>query len=180
MKQSITKFLEFNGKNLIFLSVDGEYKIAIKPICEGVGVDYIQQFKNLKDDIMLGPKLCKHTILVPGNSQPRKYICLPEKYIYGYIFSIKSESEALIEYKEKCYELLFEFFHGTITSRKNLIKEKTLAEYEIEKIEKRLSENEDYKKMNKLKNTIATAKKQLNSLDKDIASEIQLNLFTGN
>ncbi len=40
------KFLEFNGKNIIFLNVDGTYWIALKPICEALGVDYVRCFKN--------------------------------------------------------------------------------------------------------------------------------------
>jgi hypothetical protein len=33
--------------------------------------------------------------LIPGDTQPRKYVCIPEKYVYGWIFSIKSDSEEL-------------------------------------------------------------------------------------
>ena len=50
MKQSIVKFLTFKGKTLLFLAKDGVYYVAIKPVCEAIGVDYIQQYKNLNDD----------------------------------------------------------------------------------------------------------------------------------
>ncbi|MBW7868873.1 MAG: hypothetical protein H3C31_11160 [Brumimicrobium sp.] len=59
-----TKFLQFNGKNIIFLNVDGTYWVAIKPICEALNVDYIRQFKNLKEGKILAPALSKQTMQV--------------------------------------------------------------------------------------------------------------------
>ena len=150
--------------------------MAIKRICEAIELDFNRQNKNLNQDIILGPKLAKQPILVPGDSQARKFICLPEKYIYGWLFSIKSDNTNLIEYKEKCYELLYEYFHGTITSRKKFIQEKTMAEREIELLEKKLELNEDYLKLHVLKGTISTVKKELTNLDKKIASEIQIDI----
>ncbi len=67
MKQSVTKFLEFNGKNLLFVTKDGIYWIAIKPVCEVLGVDYIQQFKNVNEDAILGPALAIQPMQVPGD-----------------------------------------------------------------------------------------------------------------
>ena len=50
MKNSIRKFLEFNGKVIYFLSKDGEYWIAIKPICEALGVYSPRQQKTIRAD----------------------------------------------------------------------------------------------------------------------------------
>ena len=36
MEKSIRKFLEFNGKTIYFLSKDGDYWVAIKPICDAL------------------------------------------------------------------------------------------------------------------------------------------------
>ena len=62
MKKEIRKFLEFNGKLIYFLAADGQYWIAIKPICRALGVDYVRQFKNLKEDETLAPALSKQTM----------------------------------------------------------------------------------------------------------------------
>ena len=113
MKQSIAIFLEFKGKNLLFLAKNGIYWIAVKPICEVLEVDYIRQFKNMKEDPILGPALSKQTMQVP-NDQTRSLVCLPEHFIYGWVFSIKSQSPQLLEYKKDCYEILFNHFHGAI------------------------------------------------------------------
>lgn len=42
------KFLEFNDKKIIFLSVDGTYWIALKPICEALNVDWNRSYQNVK------------------------------------------------------------------------------------------------------------------------------------
>lgn len=55
MKQSFEKFLEFNGKTLVFLAIDGIYWIAIKPVCEAINVNFSRQYRVLKADPILGP-----------------------------------------------------------------------------------------------------------------------------
>lgn len=130
MKKEVKKFLEFNGTTIYFLAANGEYWIAIKPICRALGVDYIRQFKNLKDDPILASALSKQTMQGP-DKQLRNYICLPEYFIYGWISQIHSQSPELQKYKWECYRVLYEHFHGTITGRKELLSEKAKAQVEI-------------------------------------------------
>ena len=110
-------FLSFNEKTIYFKEVGNEYWIAIKPICEALNVDYIRAYKNISEDENLSQLLSKQTMLDSlGRSQ--EMICLPEKYIYGWLFSLRSKSEALKQYQMKCYEVLFNYFNGAIiTSR---------------------------------------------------------------
>lgn len=92
------KFLNLNGKSIFFQHHDGKFWIAIKPICELLKVDYIQVFKNLKEDKILSQLLCDHT-MVGADNRKRKMISLPEKYIYGWMFSLQSKSDELYKYK---------------------------------------------------------------------------------
>lgn len=130
MRKEIRKFLSFNGKAIYFLAADGEYWIAIKPICIALEVDYIRQFKNLKEDPILAPALSKQTMQGP-DKQHRNYICLPEYFIYGWISQIQSQSPELQKYKWECYRILYEHFHGSITGRKELLSQKAKAQVEI-------------------------------------------------
>ena len=132
MKEEVKKFLEFNGKTIFFVASNGQYYIAIKPICRALNVDYVQQFKNLKEDEILSQLLCLHTMVGPDN-RFRKHVCLPEFFIYGWIFQIQSQSPELLKYKWECYRVLYEFFHGAITGRKELLSEKAKAQIEIDK-----------------------------------------------
>ncbi len=131
MKKSTAKFLEFNGKSIHFLAVDGVYWIALKPICEALNVNWNRQFQNLKEDVNLKAAFATQQMQAPDN-QLRNYVCLPEFFVYGWIFSIQSESEELAAYKWECYRILFDYFHGGITGRQGLLSEKAKAELEKE------------------------------------------------
>jgi len=176
METQIKKFLEFNGKAILFLQVDGTYFVAIKPICEALEVDFIEQFKQIKSDPVLS-QLLWNTTMVASDEKLRKMACLPEKFIYGWLFNIKkSKSEHLLEYKWKCYEVLYDYFHGTITHRQKLLKEKTKAELEIDVLEEKLEYNEDYRRLKDLKASIKDAGRALRNMDKDIINA-QLDLW---
>jgi hypothetical protein len=175
MKESIKKFLEFKGKNLLFLAKDGIYWVAIKPVCEAIGVEYTRQFKNIKEDPILGPSLAIQPMMVPGKKS-YQFTCLPEMFIYGWIFSIKSESKELLEYKRECYKVLFDFFHGTITGRQDLIRQKALATRQLETLDSKLSELEDYRKVGELKAQIARIGISMKEIEKEELND-QYSLF---
>ena len=42
------KFLEFNGKNIVFVNVDGTYWIALRPILDALNMAASRSLKNLK------------------------------------------------------------------------------------------------------------------------------------
>ncbi len=178
MKNEVKKFLEFNGKTIFFVSVDGQYWIAIKPICEALKIDYINQFKNLKEDKILSQLLSEQTI-VAADRKLRKMVCLPEFFIYGWIFSIQSQSEELQQYKLECYRILFNYFHGTITQRQNILKEKTLLDFQIEELERKITSTDDYRRLAELRKKKNKAKTKLLKLDNEIIEQ-QLDLWKSN
>jgi len=175
MSSKNSKFLEFNGKVIYFIDVNGTNWIAIKPICEALGVDFEAQRKLLKNDVVLSQLPSEQTV-VANDNRLRKMICLPEFYIYGWIFGINSQSKELKEYKWKCYELLYNHFHGTITRREKLLTQKCKDLIEIEKIELSLSSNSEFQRLTQLKSNINKTKKVLISLDKEVTAA-QLELF---
>ena len=175
MKQSIVNFLEFNGKNILFLSKNGTYYVALKPVCEVLNVDYIQQYKNTNADSLFAPALCKHTMQVPGD-QSRSMICLPEYLMYGWIISIKSNSPELQEYRKECYEILFNHFHGAITGRRELLTLKARTEVDRSRLEMDLRSNPSFQKWEDLKAQEARIGKQLKTADRDEIIE-QISLF---
>jgi len=178
MNKRVVKFLEFKGKNLLFLAKDGIYWIAIKPVCEAIEVNFDRQFKTLKEDPILGPAYAVQPMQVPGD-QVRKLACLPEHLVYGWIFSIRSESKELLEYKKECYNILFEFFHGAITGRKELIMQKAMAKKEFEKIEIKYKDQEEYKRLGELRAQIARIGSAMKRID-DEELQTQYDLFDQN
>jgi hypothetical protein len=175
MKNSIKKFLEFNGKNIYFLAVDGTYWIAIKPICEALGVDYIRQFKKLKDNSVLSRALSEQT-MHDASGRLQKMTSLPEFFVYGWIFGIQSSSPKLLEYQWKCYEILYNYFHGSVTGREDLLKEKVLTGIELRNLQNKISGNEDYKMIHELKEKQKKISSSLRKLDKEVIDN-QILLF---
>jgi hypothetical protein len=173
--KNLNQFLKVNGKIIVFLNKDGVYWIALKPICQALGVDYIEQFKDTKSDSILGPALCKHTMQLPGD-QSRSMVCLPEEYIYGWIFSLKSKNPELIHYKKECYHLLYQHFHGTITQRQQLLNERESITTEMEQKRETLKENPEYVRLNELQARNMRLEKDLRKLDIKLVNS-QLTLF---
>lgn len=133
MKTESKKFLEFNGKSIFFVAVDGQYWIALKPICEALNVSWKNQHEKLLSDEILG-QLSRDQGMVAADGKLRKMVSLPEFYVYGWIFQIQSSSPELLKYKWECYGVLYNYFHGAITGRKSLLLEKVKAQTEIDRV----------------------------------------------
>jgi prophage antirepressor-like protein len=175
MNKQVSKFLEFNGKTLVFLAVNGEYWIALKPICEVLGVDYIRVFRNTKEDAVFG-QLLSDQAMVAADGKTRKMASLPEKWIYGWIFQLESKSPELLQYKKLCYEVLNDYFHGTITGRKELLSAKAKAQTEIDRVMNTLHPN-DAITIDRASKTINQVNAKLRALDSDVLEE-ERNLFS--
>ena len=171
------KFLEFNGKNILFLKVDGSYWIALKPILDALNMAADRSIKTLKNDPILGPERSIQAVQVSknGKKQLRNMTCLPEKFIYGWIFSLRSDSKELIEYKKTCYELLYNHFHGTITSRKELLIQRRDIDTQIHNIKQSLKkDDEKYKQLHTLQQERKSISTQLNSMDTEIVKDPEI------
>ena len=176
------KFLEFNGKNIVFLNVDGVYYIALKPICEALNVDVRRSRELAKNDPILGSVVSEQALQITvfrkdigSVNQTKQMTCLPEKYIYGWLFSLRSDSPELIEYKKTCYELLYNHFHGTITNRKELLMEKRTIDTEIHTLKGNLKEHDlTFQKIQQLEVKKKQIVKQLASMDNEIVKDPEM------
>jgi hypothetical protein len=174
MNKQVNKFLEFNGKTLVFLAVDGQYWIALKPICEALRVEYTRTFKNAKTDPIFGPVLAIQPIQIPGD-QTRNMVCLPENWVYGWLLSIQSASPELLEYKKECYQVLYNHFHGSITGRKELLSAKAKAQVEVDEVMNSLTPDNALK-FEKAQKRINQVNARLRELDGETLEE-ERNLF---
>lgn len=163
-------FLSFNEKTIYFKEVGNEYWIAIKPICEALNVDYIRAYKNISEDENLSQLLSEQT-MVGADNKNRKMVCLPEKYIYGWLFSLRSKSEVLKQYKMKCYKVLFNYFNGALIGRKKLLEKQADTQKKIERVEQELKSNPQYIELITLKQESEQIKQYLRKIDKQIIEE---------
>lgn len=177
MKTSIKKFLEFNGKSIHFLAVDGQYWIALKPICDALGSQWNNQHVKLKNGEDIYGELSRDHEMVAADGRLRKMTSLPEKFVYGWIFSIQFSNtmsdetkQNLKAYKLECCDILYNHFHGAIVGRKELLTEKAKAELEISKCMNTLDSDIAYQIQQATKKT-NQINRQLRELDLEVIEE---------
>ena len=183
MKKEVKKFLEFNGKRIFFIAADGEYWIALKPICESIGVSWEKQHEKLQNGNDIFGELSTDRGIVAADGRIRKMTCLQERFIYGWIYSIQFTSQMsdetrqnLKKYKMECCDVLYDHFKGIITERESKLKYKTLDEFEIERLEMELLDSPQYQKIKELKQRVQQANRKLRELDKELVDS-QLDLW---
>lgn len=173
MKQH-EKFLEFNNNKIFFLNSDGVYWIALKPILDALNLESDRYLKKTKRDHFFSTRLDTMSIQVENNGiiQGRNMVCLPEKYIYGWICILNSDNKDLDDYKETCYSLLYDHFHGTITNRKELLMNRNAIDTKIHNLKSSLKEQDaKYKELQDLENERKKISNELNSMDKVIVKQ---------
>lgn len=177
MKKDIRKFLEFNGKLIHFLSVDGEYWIALKPICDALGVQWNSQHVKLQNGDDIYGELSRDHEMVAADKKLRKMVSLPERFVYGWIFSIPFNNtmsdetkQNLKAYKLECCDILYEHFHGSITGRKELLSEKARIQLEIDRCFNTLDPTVALR-LDKANSQLNKIKAQLRVLDQEVVDE---------
>lgn len=173
----MTNSIIINEKVIYIITKGTEKHVAIKPICEAIGVDYSRQLKKIKEDEILYPTMGL-TPTVGADGKERKMQTIPLMFVFGWLFTINPENvkpeikHLIIQYKKECYIALFDSF----TKRTSLLKEKTKLQIEIEDLEEDLKTDNRYIKIQELKSSIKMTSQQLNNLDKNVVNE-QLDLF---
>ena len=104
--------LIFNGTVIDFVDHDGAFYLAIKPMCSILNINYNRTYKNIKNH----PTFSKSTLLIKriaADSKKREMICLHEKYVYGWIYSIrvqKNSQSDLPLFQEVLYDAIDSHF----------------------------------------------------------------------
>lgn len=176
---TLNNFLEFNGKNILFVKKDEEYLVALKPILNALDLEENRYLKSARRSFFFGSCLDTVSIQVEknGKKQGRKMTCLPERYIYSWICTLNSDNEELIEYQKKCSDLLFDHFHGAVAGRKDLLIERREIDSEIALVKEELKEkDEKYQKLKKLELKRKSISSKLNSIDNSIINQTEMDL----
>ncbi len=99
----------------ILVNQDQEKRVAIKPICEILGIDSSRQLKQLKSDFIIGSTVGL-TPIVAADEKSRNMQTIPLKYVFGWLFKISPKNvkdearENLIKYQSACYDALYNYF----------------------------------------------------------------------
>lgn len=123
--------------NVDIVSTSDEQLVAIKPICEALGIDVNGQRQRIERDEILGSTACMiHA--VAADEKQREMYAIPYRYIFGWLFSIDTSKvnenarESVKCYKQECYNVLFEHFTEpqTFLKQKQEVMERKVTEYQ--------------------------------------------------
>ena len=108
--------INFNNQQLLTVEKDGIKYVAVKPICDSLGLDWASQFTKIKSNEVLEPTIVFITT-VAEDGKNREMVCLPIDMINGWLFTISPSrvSEEIrpvvLYYQKECYRALFEFWN---------------------------------------------------------------------
>jgi hypothetical protein len=105
--------IEFYNNTLTAVEKDGQLFVAIKPICEAIGIDFEAQRQLINRDEVL----CSVACMIKATGQDGKQyemVTLPLDFLNGWLFKIdisrlkidKSKKDTLIKYQKECYKVL--------------------------------------------------------------------------
>ena len=157
--------------NVDIIATSDEQMIAIRPICEALGISVERQRKKIQEDEDLN-SVAALRAATGADGKRYEMLCLPVRYIFGLLFTInpanvKPEAqEAVRVYRRSCYDALYHHFFGT--QRRQLEQNRA----EIALLEELAELNQQQQQ---LKQTIADKRRKLEKLrDERLKNEPQL------
>lgn len=109
-----TTSLPFHGQHIITAMAAGIAYVAMKPIVEGIGLDWKTQYRKLLNQ---GDKFnCGHMTMVAADKKLREVLCIPLKKLNGWLFSINPAKvrddirDRLVRYQEDCFTALHDYW----------------------------------------------------------------------
>lgn len=127
-----------NGTEIYAVNQEGETYVPIRPICTAIGINYTTQVDRIQSDSILSTTVPLRG-MVAEDGKEREMICLPLRYVYGWLFSINPDRvkpearDKVIEYKRKCYDALYDYFTGAAKKQSEMNEEEKLALQNLEK-----------------------------------------------
>jgi hypothetical protein len=114
MSNTKLETIQFHDQQLIVLNHQNKPYIAMKPICENIGLDWHAQRQRIHRHHVLSKG--EVMITLPSKSGNQEYVCLPISMINGWLFGIetsrvKPEIRATLEqYQLECFDVLYNHF----------------------------------------------------------------------
>lgn len=103
----------FHGNNLYVVNYNGEPYVPMKPIVDGMGMDWASQFTKLKQKFN---STIAEITMVAEDGKERNMTCLALRKLAGWLATIspnkvKSEiRDKVIQYQEECDDVLYEYW----------------------------------------------------------------------
>lgn len=125
---------------------NGEKRVAVRPICDALGVAYQTQIERLKSDPLIGSTVTLG-VTVGADKKEREMVTIPFHFVFGWLFRIDSRNvkpesrEAVERYQLECYMALFNHFtrHEEFLEYRDTVVEEKLAIYDAARSDFRMA-----------------------------------------
>lgn len=143
-----------NDISLQVVADEREQLVAVKPVCEILGVDFSAQRAKLKEHPIFSSVMVMNTT-TGADGKRYEMLCIPFRFFAGWLFSIhpdkvKDEArEVIMQFQLKCNDVLYNYFfrRAEFAQKKEVAVAKAKEEYEektelvrIAKSEQKLAE----------------------------------------
>ena len=106
--------IQFHNQSLIVLNHENKPYIAMKPVCENIGLDWHAQRQRIHRHHVLSQG--EVMITLPSKSGNQEYLCLPISMLNGWLFGIDTNRvkpeirKTLEQYQLECFDVLYNHF----------------------------------------------------------------------
>lgn len=103
----------FHGNNLYVVNYNGQPYVPMKPIVDGMGMDWASQFTKLKQKFS---STIAEITMVADDGKERNMICLALRKLAGWLHTISPNKvkaeirDKVIQYQEECDDVLYEYW----------------------------------------------------------------------
>ena len=109
------QLVQFHNQQISILNYNNKPYVAIKPICENIGLDWEAQRQRIKRNEILTSTACMIKV-VAKDGKNREVLCLPLGYLNGWLAGIELSrvnpqiKPLLKQYQLECFDVLYNHF----------------------------------------------------------------------
>lgn len=106
--------VDFHGQSLVAVLIDGQPYVAMKPICENIGLQWNGQFERIKRNPIMNEGI--RVTRTPSKGGDQETLCLPLDMLNGWLFGVdvnrvrEEIRPKLMQYQKECFGVLFRHF----------------------------------------------------------------------
>ena len=116
--------IPFHEHNLLTISEGNSVYVAMRSVCEQMGLDWKAQYNRIQRDEVLRSTVVM-TTMVAADGKTREVVSIPLDMLNGWLFGIDASrvkpelKEMVLRYQRECYRVLADYWQGKGTQPSN-------------------------------------------------------------
>lgn len=115
----------FHEHSLLTLNEGGTVYVAMRSVCEQMGLQWESQYNRLRRNPVLAATIFM-TNMVAADGKPREVLTIPLDMLNGWLFGIDASrvkpelTEMVLRYQRECYRVLADYWNGNDKQHRNI------------------------------------------------------------